>query len=93
MAFSVEVFSLDTLKKAAYRMSDVAVIDIAPSGENIICTMKFRQPLSAEDVDQAVSTFKLEVLDQDLRASIGTETDAMRNAILALAFSKSGLSG
>jgi hypothetical protein len=31
------------------------------------------------------------VLDQDLRASIARETEPVRNAVLALAFSRTGL--
>jgi DNA-binding FrmR family transcriptional regulator len=43
--------------------------------------------------EKAVRELQAEVLDQDLRATISRETEPMRNAILALAFSRTGLQG
>ena len=43
------------------------------------------------DLEAAERELRAEVLDQDLRASIARETEPVRNAILALAFSRTGL--
>jgi His-Xaa-Ser system protein HxsD len=93
VTFPAGLHSLDAIKKAAYRLSDVAVVDITPEGAEVICRLGLRRASSAEEVQRVLDAFKLEVLDQDLRASIAAETAPIRNAILALAFSKTGLQG
>ncbi|CDX57737.1 hypothetical protein C7U60_19135 [Mesorhizobium plurifarium] len=55
------------------------------------CTLHFSKPVSSEQADRAVEALRLEVLDQDLRKVMAEETASVRNAVLALAFSKSGL--
>ena len=49
--------------------------------------------VTADECERIINDFKIEVLDQGLRARIAKETSASRNAILALAFSKTGLQG
>ena len=88
--FSLKVFDIDTIKKAAYRMSGLYAFDIAFEGEDVVCTLHPRSgsaPVSAE----VISTFRTEVLDQDLRRTISAETAPVRNAVLAYAFSRTGL--
>ncbi|HZS46077.1 MAG TPA: His-Xaa-Ser system protein HxsD [Blastocatellia bacterium] len=93
VAFSTEVFSLDVIKRAAYRIADIAVVDIDAKPGEIVCTLNFHHPQTDEDAQRLINDFKLEVLDQDLRAAIAKETEPMRNAILGYAFSKTGLQG
>jgi His-Xaa-Ser system protein HxsD len=82
------VYSLDAVKKAAYRFLDRFAADIHLDPEKIVCELTFSR--NANDAEQAtiVGEFRKEVLDQDLRERIAKETAAMRNAILAVAFSR-----
>lgn len=86
--FSMRVYDLDTIKKAAYRLGNCCTADITLEGEDIVCTLH-RLP-GARSVDLAAA-IRTEVLDQDLRAKTAAETAPIRNAILAYAFSRTGL--
>ena len=89
--FSARVYSLETIKKAAYRLSDVVSVDIYPRGDDIECILHFNTGAADDEAQRIVAAFRCEVLDQDLRAVIAKETEAIRNAVLAYAFSKTGL--
>jgi His-Xaa-Ser system protein HxsD len=92
LAFSAHVYSLETIKKAAYRFSDVLSIDIVPRIDGVECILNFISDQKDEEhIDRILAAFKNEVLDQDLRAIIARETEATRNAVLAFALSKTGL--
>lgn len=90
--FPREAYALEAIKRAAYRLSDRLVVDIEPRDGTIACTVTPRTPVDPHGADP-IEAFKLEVLDQDLRSSIAAETEAVRNLILAYAFSKTGLQG
>ena len=89
--FDSAVFSIETIKKAAYRYLDRFAPTIEATGGAIVCHLSFPKGTDADAVDDAVAEFKKEVLDQDLRQLVAGETVAFRNAILALAFSSSNL--
>jgi His-Xaa-Ser system protein HxsD len=91
--FSSEVYSLETVKKAAYRLSDLMSVDIALQGDDIVCVLHFDPKLSDAETERVISSLRTEVIDQDLRAIVGAETAPIRNAILGYAFSKTGLLG
>lgn len=85
------MFSLDAVKRAAYRFTDRFATNIQVEGATASCTLAFDAQQQDEIVDRAVSEFQKELLDQDLRARIREETKDARNLILAYAFSRSGL--
>ena len=91
LRFSSAVYSLDTIKKAAYRLSGHCSFDFEVVGGEILCRLHFAQALSSERMAAIKNGFRNEVLDQDLRRTIAEETGPMRNAILAYAFSRTGL--
>ena len=91
VSFDASVYSQDTIKKAAYRFLKSFVAEIAKESNAWICTLHFQTIPSADEQARWVRELRAEVLDQDLRASIGRETEAVRNAVLALAFSRTGL--
>jgi His-Xaa-Ser system protein HxsD len=92
LVFSSEVYSIETIKKAAYRLSDVLSIDITPRSSEVECILHFlSDPKDEDHVQRIVDTFKNEILDQDLRAIIARETEATRNSVLAFALSRTGL--
>jgi His-Xaa-Ser system protein HxsD len=94
LVFSLQVYSVETIKKAAYRFSDLLSVDITPRSNEIECVLHFLSgPKEEEQAQRIVAAFKNEVLDQDLRSVIAKETEAARNAVLAFALSKSGLQG
>ncbi len=93
LIFSSEVFSVETIKKAAYRFSDVLSVDIVPHARETQCVLTFVPGQAGDEQERIVAAFKSEVLDQDLRAVVRKETEAIRNAILAYALSKTGLQG
>ncbi|MER9689661.1 MULTISPECIES: hypothetical protein [unclassified Mesorhizobium] len=89
--FDLSVFSLDCVKRAAYRVTGNAAVEIMIEGGFAVCTINFNKAAARASADAAVERLRLEVLDQDLRSSIAAESAMVRNAILALAFSRSGL--
>jgi His-Xaa-Ser system protein HxsD len=93
VTFDARVYPLVVVKKAAYRFLRTFVAEIVQEGDTWVCTLKFVAPPDAATVERMSRELQAEVLDQDLRASISRETEPVRNAILALAFSRSGLQG
>jgi His-Xaa-Ser system protein HxsD len=92
LVFSAQVYSIETIKKAAYRFSDVLSIGIIPRSGEIECILHFLSETKEEEQEERiVGAFRNEVLDQDLRSIIAKETEATRNAVLAFALSKTGL--
>jgi His-Xaa-Ser system protein HxsD len=89
--FSARAYSLDTIKRAAYRFTAEFAFNFLPDQDFIICQMTPLSSGKATDLESAVHAFTNEVLDQDLRRSIAAETAPMRNLILAHVFSKTGL--
>lgn len=87
---STGIHSLPAIKKAAYKFADrfFVTIDEANPG-NVRVT--FRPKPGAGNVETVVGDFANEVLDQDLRESLAAETQAVRNLILAQAFSSTSL--
>jgi His-Xaa-Ser system protein HxsD len=85
ICFERAVFELDTVKRAAYRLSSRASFDFSQTDSQITCVLT-PAANSADGIDCLIADFKSEVLDQDLRTRIREETAAIRNSILALAF-------
>ncbi len=88
LVFDEAVFSISAIKKAAYVISHLASVDIRLDDGKIKCALR---PHTPGPTDSLVADFRIEVLDQDLRETIADETAALRNAILAHAFSRTGL--
>lgn len=91
LTFDGKVVSVIAIKKAAYKYVRSFSADIAMEGDRINCQLTFSSPVSEEEAGRLVEDFKKEVLDQDLRERLKAETEAVRNVILAYAFSKTGL--
>lgn len=88
--FDPAAYNLIAIEKAAYRGSKFFTSDIQISN-NIICTLTACANVRIEDFNHAVEEFKKNVLDYQLREKIKIETQAVRNLILGLAFSKTEL--
>ena len=56
--FAAEVFDLNSIKKAAYRVCDIAAVDIEPKEGRILCTLRFHQgnvPISVEKGEAGIA--------------------------------------
>ena len=91
LQIDLAVYSLDCIKRAAYRFTDRFAIDLRVEGNEAICTLIFQPSTAAVVIEPLLAAFRKELLDQDLRASISEETQEIRNLILAHAFSRTGL--
>lgn len=85
------VFGLDEIKKAAYRFTDRCAFEFAFEGDDVVCTLRLTSGKDPGEGERLEDAFRNEVLDQDLRGRIAEETAPIRNAILAYAFSKTGI--
>jgi len=85
------VHQLTSVKKASYRFLDKFVAVITQEGDAWVCELNFVQPVSPEGANALIRDLHAEVLDQGLRETIAAETAAVRNTVLALAFSRTGL--
>lgn len=88
--FDTSANSVDAVQRAAYKLSDRLSSDVALDGTVVRCVLHFSDDAAA-DVDGLVAEFRNEVLDQTLRERIRHETQDVRNLILAVAFSNTGL--
>ena len=86
VVLSPDVYSLDTIKKAAYRFLDRMSAEFELQNNAISCRLSFAPGMSEVTADAILRDFHSELLDQDLRATIARETAPLRNTILALAF-------
>jgi His-Xaa-Ser system protein HxsD len=90
LTFERDSHSADAIQRAAYRLSDRLSIDLSSSEQIFTCTTHVETD-DADLADSIVTDFRKEVLDQVLRERIREETEGVRNLILALAFSTTGL--
>lgn len=89
MHLSRAAFSIEAVKRASYTLMPQYDVSLEMSDDAIVCTL-----LPANNtvtMGTAERDFRREVVDQDLRMSIEGRTEAYRDAILGLAFSRTGL--
>jgi His-Xaa-Ser system protein HxsD len=89
LTFDRSTHSADAIQRATYKLSDRLSCDLASEDVVFRCTLHIQQ--EDPDVDALISEFRNEVLDETLRERIRDETKEVRNLILALAFSNTGL--
>lgn len=88
VSFERSAHSIDSLQRAAYRLSDKLSADLVEANDRIEVTLHIDDDAAA---DQIADEFRKEALDQVLRERIRTETEDVRKLALALAFSKTSL--
>ncbi|HVW46638.1 MAG TPA: His-Xaa-Ser system protein HxsD [Solirubrobacterales bacterium] len=89
VSFDPAGHSVDAVQRAAYRLSDRLACEIrSPDG---VIEARLSLLDESDDPDRLVAEFRNEVLDQVLRERIRAETADVRNLVLALAFSRTGL--
>ena len=91
ISFDRRILSTEAVKKAAYVFIDRFSAHFDIEDDTLVCTLQFVNGIPEDAEDGILQAFEQEVLDYDLRESIGRETADVRNAILALALRPSGL--
>lgn len=86
------IFSLTSIKKVAYRFGDRCYVELTAPTENTLRITLNPKTAVVRD-DELEGEFRNEVLDQDLRERVLTETEGVRNLLLAQAFSQTSLIG
>ena len=91
VTFPADLYDPAALKRAAYALMARATVSIEMQGSEIHCSIT----PEVRDCNCAIleRDFRREVLDQDLRLVIESKTEMMRDTILGLTFSRSGLQG
>jgi len=89
LSFDRSAASLDAVQRAVYRLADRLSCDIAAEDD---ATEVVVHPVDPDaDIEALLGDLRNEVLDQALRERVRAETSDVRNLVLALAFSKTGL--
>jgi His-Xaa-Ser system protein HxsD len=92
ISLSTSIYSVEAVKKAAYKFADRTSIIINPGPDSTISLVfNFSGKYENNDPKQVIADFFNELLDQDLRERIKKETEPLRNLILAHAFSRTSL--
>ena len=87
--FDERVYSMLAIKKAAYRMGDRCSFAISIADGEVTAVLT---PRGVNDnLALLEAEFRNAVLDQDLREIVARETEAVRNLIIAQAFSRTAL--
>jgi His-Xaa-Ser system protein HxsD len=91
--FPSSLYEAEAIQKSAYKLLNLFTIDLQSSSEVLNCKLTSNNGVSDELFAHAVEEFKKEVLDQQLRLKLKAETESVRNLILGIAFSNTGLQG
>ena len=92
LLLDTSIYSLEAIKKAAYKFADrTSIIINTHSGPLISVVFNFVGQNARNSPEQVFSDFCNELLDQDLREIVKRETGTLRNAIIAHAFSRTSL--
>ena len=89
VSFDLEAYSTGSIQRAAYRLSDRASCEIMVGDGTV--EVEITPIGEGSDPDRLAAELRTEALDQVLREQIREETAEVRNLILALAFSRTGL--
>jgi His-Xaa-Ser system protein HxsD len=89
LSFDRSIASPDAIQRAVYRLSDRLSCDIVARESVVEVTV---HPIDPDaPLEQLLGDLRNEVLDQTLRERVREETTDVRNLVLSLAFSKTGL--
>ena len=92
LLLDTSIYSLEAIKKTAYKFADRTSIIINPhSDSSVAVVFNFVGQNAKNNPEQIISDFCNELLDQDLREIVKKETGALRNVIIAHAFSRTSL--
>jgi len=84
------IYSIEAVEKAAYRFIDRISVLTSQEDGNFLLDITFNTE-NLTVIQSILDDFKKELLDQNLRLKIKSETEATRTLILSFVFSKTGL--
>lgn len=90
LCFDKACHSSDDVQRAAYKFIDRCSVVVSVDDDQIVCDVELDEKCT-QSVDFVSQQIRKEVLDQTLRSRIKSETEDVRNLILAHAFSRTGL--
>jgi len=93
ITFDEKSYNVEAIQKAAYRSLNIFTVDISITDGKINCLLQPNIGTSEAGFAHSVEEFKKDVLDQHLRIKLKAETEPIRNLILGIAFSNTGLQG
>ena len=93
LTFNEQIYSVEAIQKAAYRSMNTLVADISIRNGQIQCAVQPTLGTDPSVFEYGIQEFKKEILDQQLRLKLKAETEPVRNLILGIAFSRTGLQG
>ena len=91
LVFDERLYDAQVLQKAAYRSINALTVDITPDEGQFICALSSNIGVDEPSFLSAIQEFKKDVLDYQLRHQLAAETQPIKNLILGLTFSKTGL--
>ncbi len=92
LIIDLNLYSLAAIKKSCYKFTDRCSVFLKEGQNNELqLVFDFPKGTNKSAIQETLYAFCNELLDQDLRETIATETEATRNLILAQAFSKISL--
>lgn len=91
LSFDERLFSVEAIQKASYKFIHLYALDMSLEAGVVSCVLTPTQEQTPEGTEHYINEFKKEVLDQHLRLKIKSETEDVRNLILGVAFSNTGL--
>lgn len=92
VTLDLKIFSINTIKKTCYKFSSQFSTRLESVCDQKINIYFSFASINNEEVKQGlIHQFQKELIDQDLREIVFKETEAVRNLILAHAFSKTPL--
>lgn len=91
IVYDRSLYSPEAIQKAAYRGLNKITLNLKVTDNEFVCELESNIKISDEAFELAVEEFKKDVLDYQLREKIKKESEPLRNLILSIAFSKTGL--
>ena len=91
LIFDEQLYDAQVLHKAAYRSLNFLTVEITTDGGALCCALSSNIGVDEQAFLLAIQEFKKDVLDYQLRHQVTIETQPIRNLILGLVFSKTGL--
>ncbi|OPA85365.1 His-Xaa-Ser system protein HsxD [Pseudomonas fluorescens] len=91
VVFDEQLYDAQVLQKAAYRSLNSLTVEINIGNGELRCALSSNIGVDEPAFLLAIQEFKKDVLDYQLRHQLAVETQPIKNLILGLAFSKTGL--
>ncbi|EJM26925.1 hypothetical protein [Pseudomonas sp. GM25] len=91
LVFDEQLYDAQVLQKAAYRAMNSLTADISHADGKFCCVLSSNIGIDEPTFLLATQEFKKDVVDYQLRLQLNAETLQIKNLILGLAFSKTGL--